>query len=253
MKLKKWLVFLMVLAFSLTHVYAFDDEDEDEQEEAIKKSAKRATVTTVKKAAKEAPESSGGFKLGFYGTLVGGNTLSELIALTSEGGEDGFDINNAKVGQIGALFDIGNGLEISLGIGITRASVSVTVDYNGTSTTSDGSLMLYELVPGISYQLGKNNFIKYGAGLDISLSSWSITQDAGGTSVTYEPSGMTFAFTPNFYVKAEVVKDFYVHLKTGLVIALPPTEEDGDENYSVSTSTTIIGTKTEIGVSYYIF
>lgn len=246
MKLKKWLILLIALGLAFTQAHAYDDDDEEEE---IVKPVKKAAAP-AKKAAKDASE-SGSFKLGFYGSLVGGvNMLSAGISTgDSEDDEEIPDFSIASPNKVGVLFNLGNGLEINFGIGILRYSQTVEMEIGKSTQTSEGSLMVYEIVIGAAYQLGKTNFISYGTGLDISLSSWSMTFTEEGESVTVEPEGMTMIFTPNFYVKAEIVKDFYVDLKAGLTIAIPPSVE----RTGYSQSSMLIGTKTEVGVSYYIF
>jgi hypothetical protein len=226
--MKKLLYLLLVLSFATTTAFAQDDDEDDDEMAAPKKTAKAA------KSAKKAKDDGegGGMKLGFYGSIAGGVTL--------------MDVEGYPVSSLGLLFNLGNGLEIGLGIGYANASVTITPT-EGQST--DRSFMTYEIIPSISYQFGKAEAISFGAGLDIHLSSWSETAPGpDGNNLTTEPLGMTMAFFPNFNIRAELAKNFQVGLKAGLMVVMPPEEKD---DWS-STKTTAMGTRTEVGFNYYI-
>lgn len=243
----------------------FDDYNSGEEEAPKKWAPEPASepAPVVKKAAVKSSESSSedGFKLGFYGTIAGtpGIAISagEIGKLASEDlGVDGPPVQ-LGISYLGLLFNLGGGIEIGLGLGLSRLSVAIESQSVGAPTLKqDVSVMLYELIPSVSYQLGKIDFISYGAGLDAHLSTWSYThpKDDGTTGTqTDEPNSMDMGFFPNFYIKAEIIKNFQIGLKTGLFMIMP-----GDAIWEIpgalkiTASTMLISTKTEVGVSFYL-
>lgn len=163
----------------------------------------------------------GGFKVGFYGSIAGGGT-----------------------GEIGPLLDIGNNLELGLGIGITKSSQTRETTNNPKEEVTDFE---WRIIPSVSFEIGKKDIISYGAGLSIRLSSSSRDRTTGGETVTTE-GNMNMAFFPNFFLKAEAVKNFVVGLKTGLFIDMPGDEENG----STTISRSYINTRTEVFVAFYL-
>jgi hypothetical protein len=199
-----------------------------------------------------AQESEDGFKLGFYGSLTGGN--AGLAGLFEEAG-DGSNIGT--VGSVGMLFNLGNGLELGIGIGIGSASYTFESSDGDRTDTYERGFFLWEIIPSVSYEFGKKEFVGYGAGLNIHLASYSMDETAGGETVTTKPKNMDMAFFPNFFIKAEVVKNFVVGLKTGFMISMPGDVEDVDEDYYGNKTTetvkrSFIDTKTEVFVSFYL-
>jgi hypothetical protein len=174
-------------------------------------------------------DSKGGFEVGFYGSL--GNAT----------------------GQIGTLFSLGNGLEIGLGLGI--GSSSETIETKGTiSNKEESSDFSWKVIPSVSYQFGKKEFVGYGAGLDIGLSSWSKTRPVpgGNGTETTKPKNIDMAFFPNFFIKAEVVKNFYIGLKTGVGIGMPGDDEVSAGGTTTTTSYLSWNTATEVFVAFYL-
>jgi len=199
-----------------------------------------------------ADENEGGFKVGFYGSLASGGGSSIFGSLA---GGNGVISAVGGTNAIGALFNLGNGLELGFGLGISN----ISVETSGGPTTQEVSFLQWEIIPSASYQLGKKDFVSYGAGLSVHLASYSMDQTSSGTTVTTKPKNMDMGFFPNFYIKADVVKNFCVGLKTGFMINMPgDDEQDGPPNTTtgaattITTSTSIIDTKTEIFVSFYL-
>jgi hypothetical protein len=195
-----------------------------------------------------------GFRLGLYGTLAGGNDgLAGLL------GEEGIGIVGTA-GSIGVLFNIGNGLEFGLGLGISSVSRTTESTYDGETETAEYGVFLWEIIPSVSYEFGKKDFISYGAGLNFHLASYSIDRTYDNETVTTKPKNMDMAFFPNFFIKADVVKNFAVGLKTGLMINMPGDEEDeeseyypgiGNITYKTTTKISIIDTRTEVFAAFY--
>jgi len=182
--------------------------------------------------------SGGGFRLGLYGALPSGSG----VAFT-EGS------------SIGLLFDLGNNLEIGLGIAYNNySSKSETEIPNMPTQTREENGSSWEIIPSVSYTLSKGDVVSYGAGLNIYLSSWSSERKQTGTdTITDEPDGMDMAFFPNFFIKAEPVKNFAVGLKAGLVYAMPGKEVDDSNNPIVTTRTSsAIGLGTELFLAFYL-
>ena len=176
-----------------------------------------------------AQEGGGGFRMGFQGGFGGDN------------------------GSIGLLFNLGNGLELGLGVSISSKSREVTTESSGPSTTDENSAFVWAIAPSVSYEIGKKDLISYGAGLDVAIASWSRTQTSGGTSVTIKPDGITMGFLPNFYIQVEPVKNFVVGLKTGIMILMPGKEvDDQSPAYKETTTKTDIDTATQLFVSFYL-
>jgi hypothetical protein len=197
----------------------------------------------------EPPLENREFRFGFYGALSSGG-----------GGIANFDDEPISfigvAGSMGMLFDIGNGLELGLGIGISRFSETEEIKYDGNrkDETREFSMSVWELIPSMSYAFVKKDIISYGAGLNLHFASWSETTSVDGKTVTTEPPSMSVALFPNFFIKAEVVKNFAVGLKTGFMINMPGEEID-ENDYSNSTETkkcSIIDIKTELFVSFYL-
>jgi len=176
--------------------------------------------------------SGGGFRIGFYGSLPAGN-----MAIL----EDGRDVRT-----VGALFDIGNGLEFGLGIGFYNYSHEVKITASGD--TQKNSRSAYEIIPSASYAFSRGDVISWGAGLDVHMGSYSQTNNNGGTSTTTEPDGVDLAFVPNFFVKAEVAKNLVLGLKAGFGIELPSDQQPAGQEVS----TTIIGLGTELFLAFYL-
>jgi len=189
-----------------------------------------------------ADESEGGFKLGFYGTLAGGNAaLASYVEATV-----------GTTGAVGVLFNLGSGLEFGLGLGLGSLSVTTTETDGNSSRESERSMFVWEIIPSASYEIGKKDFIRYGAGLNIHLASYSLDETVSGTTTTTKPKNMDMAFFPNFYIKGEVVKNFFIGLKTGLMINMPGDGEEETYGGKRTTETSIIDTKTEVFVNFYL-
>jgi hypothetical protein len=216
--------FAFVLALGLLATQAFADESSD--------------------------ASSGGFKLGFYGSIanIGLNGPSDFSFVSDIEDLDNLSMSETPMGYIGILFDLGMGLELGLGFGLARISMAMEFDYPGMSDRELNGIA-YEFVPSISYQIGKTDLISYSAGLDFHLSSWSMTVKEGNRSTTIEPESFGMGLFPNFQLKAEIVKNFQVWLKTGLMIVMP---SDIAEEDFYTISTTLMGTRTSVGVSFYL-
>jgi len=185
-------------------------------------------------------ESSGGLKLGFYGALPDGN----LAAI----GQDG-------MGSVGALLNLGNGLEVGLGLGYLSTSYTrETESSNQPKQTREVNSSAWELIPSVSYTIRKWSGPDWGAGLDIHLASWSSeTKNTGANTEKEEPDGIDLAFYPNFFIKAEVVKNFNVGLKAGLAIYLPGEDkDDSNPNSIVTTNQSAITLRTELFFAFYL-
>jgi len=175
-----------------------------------------------------ADEDKGGFKLGFQGGFGGDN------------------------GAIGLLFNLGNGLELGLGIAIYSNSVETTTESTGPSQTSEDKYFSWAIGPSVSYQLGKKDLVSFGAGLDTEFRSWSASSKDAGVSLTIEPAGIDMAFLPNFYIQVEPVKNFAIGLKTGFKIDLPGNKVDEGANTKTTEKESTITTSTELFVSFYL-
>jgi hypothetical protein len=136
---------------------------------------------------------------------------------------------------------------------VAKYSATEEISAPGVSNKTESSAMVWEMIPGISYEIGKGDLIRYGAGLDIHLSSWSSDYTAAGTTVTTEPANMDMAFFPNFYVSAEVVKNFNIGLRTGIMVYMPGDEEEEEYGVKQTTKTSAILTRTELFASFYLF
>jgi hypothetical protein len=250
---RKLLLLLLALGFLTTQVWAYDDDDDEEEEEDVKKTSKE--VSKPKKAAVKKTKSKeaegGGLKIGFYGSLATSGTGN--IGQIEQAATDEFFllINAMPMGHVGALFNLGNDLELGLGFGFNRMSSTEKTSAPNYSREEENVITMWEIVPSAYYQLGKGDFVSYGAGLDLHLASWSITVKDDDDSETVKPDGVNIALFPNFQLKAEIVKDFQVWLKTGLMIVKPATQEDG-EAIKYTSSGMIISAKTAIGVSFYL-
>jgi hypothetical protein len=249
---KKLLLFLLALGLLTTQVWADDDDDgfdEDDAKETVKELSKPKKAA-VKKA--KSKESDGGLKIGFYGSIAtsGGSEFKVQLQdeLQSMGQVMRVDMDpgfTPSMERVGVLFDLGNGFELGLGIGFNR--FSMTIEMGGNE--AEVSALIYELVPSVSYQLGKKEFISYDAGLDFHLASWSITTKIGDESETDEPDGMNIALFPYFQLRAEIVKDFQFWLKAGLMVEMPSKKEP-EEGLTISNN--FMSAKTAIGVSFYL-
>jgi hypothetical protein len=185
-----------------------------------------------------------GFKFGFYGSI---NPLS--IAYSSSPNIGG------GIGSIGLLFNFGIGLEIGLGLGYRSTSYEIKADgetINGNNTNA------WEIIPSISYQINKKNAISYGIDLDVHLSSWSVkNKQQFGPSDTDKAEGMDMAFFPNFFLFVEVVKNFHIGLKTGVLINLPAAYKE-KRNDPLNTPNNMLRrrssktTNTQIVFSWYL-
>jgi len=176
-----------------------------------------------------ADEDKGGFKLGFQGEI---------------GWSD----------KIGLLFNLGNGLELGLGIGISSHSQEITREIpQNPNETGELSNFSWAIAPSVAYQLGKKDLISYGAGLDIEIASWSQSMTSSGTTLTIKPDGIDMGFIPNFYIKVEPVKNFVIGLKTGIGIFIPgKTVDDQLPSHKDTTTETNIDTATSLFVSFYL-
>lgn len=175
--------------------------------------------------------SSEGFRLGFYGSLPDGG-----MNVFTEGG------------TVGVLFDLGNRVELGLGIGLISDSRTTETNIGNTTNKTENGASGWEIIPSGSYTLSKGDIISYGAGLNIYFASSSTTQTANGTTTTVKPDGIDLAFLPNFFVKAEVTKNFAIGIRPGFLIAIPGKIENGQ----TTTSRTIIGLGTELFLALYI-
>ena len=247
---KKLLIMLMLMGFASTSVYADDDDYYDEEDEEVAK--------PKPKAAKKASETSdasddGSMKVGFYGSIANKGLLGPL-----EGEIESATVPIGAASRIGLLLNLGSDLELGLGFGLFKFSATITTKTPSRSEEETISMTMYEIVPSLSYQLGKTGFVGYGLGLDVHLASWSASapgedDDGEPITVTREPDGMDIAFYPNFILRAEIVKNFQIWLKTGLFIYMPPEDKDDyGDGYSSTTSGSIMSTKTEIGFSFFL-
>jgi len=234
---KKLLIMLTLMGFASTSVYADDDDYYDDDEEVAK----------PKKAAKKTKEASegGSMKLGFYGSIADKSGVLGLL----EGDKRGSTIVPiGATSRIGLLLNLGSDLEFGLGFGLFKGSLT----REDANSSPEVAMTVYEIVPSVSYRLGKIDFISYGAGLDINLASSSRSETRGGQTITDEPDGMDLAFYPNFFIRAEIVKNFQIWLKTGLFIYLLPEDKEGEGNSATTDSGSVISTKTEIGFSFFL-
>jgi len=243
---KKLLIMLMLMGFASTSVYADDDDYYDEDDEEVAKPKPKAAA----KRASEPSEASddGSTKLGFYGSIAG----ASFDFLQEMGSELDVEPIIGTTSRIGLLLNLGSDLELGLGIGFLRFSSTVTQSSPNGSTEGTVAATMYEIVPSISYQLGKAGFVGYGLGVDVYLASWSVNISSGGESVTEEPDGMDLAFYPNFILRAEIVKNFQIWLKAGLFIYMLPENKDEDYGYTTTISSSVMSTKTEIGFSFFL-
>jgi len=169
-----------------------------------------------------------GLRLGFYGALPANpNTIGRTD------------------GAVGALLDLGNNLELGLGLGY-RSYSETTETAAGDGETTESA---WELIPGISYAIRKGDVASWGAGLNIHLASWSREEKpVAGNKTTTEPDNVDLAFFPNFFMKAEVAKRFFTGLKTGIFIDLPGE----DEHDNAKTNRHTINLRTELFFAFFL-
>jgi len=168
-----------------------------------------------------ADESKGNLRLGFQATVVGLN-------------------------GVGLLLDLGNNLELGLGLGFHNWSSSDKTTASGSEIKrSENS---WEIVPSVQYAFRRGDILSVGAGLDVGLGSSSDSETVGGQTTTHESDGIDMDFFPNFFIKAEPFKRFVIGLKTGININVPATQcGDGHE-----CSETGIDLRTDVYVAFYL-
>jgi hypothetical protein len=198
-------------------------------------------------------QEGGGLKAGFYGSIASSG-VSNLSGISAEVLAGALPVV-LPTGQLGLLVNLGS-LEISLGFGYNSFSTTdETVTPNNPTTKEETSVSVWEVIPGISYTIRQLQSIPigYGVGVDVHLGSYSMDVTSSGKTTTIKPESINMAFFPNFKIQSEIVKNFKIGLKTGLMIVLPADEKDESSLPSVTTtSKTLMGTRTEVGFSFYL-
>jgi len=184
---------------------------------------------------------SRGFRFGFYGALP--TDRPGILGLAGNSGNSAIGL----AGSIGALFDLGNAWEFGLGIAIGHLG-SETKSNNNYST--ENGVTVWEIIPSASYAFSRGDILSWGAGLNLHFASYSISTTASGTTTTDEPKNMDIAFFPNFFVKAEPVKNFALGLKTGIMVDMLGEQEPAP---GATQNTTLIDFKTELFLAFYPF
>jgi len=204
------------------------------RKQLFKIAAVAALMLTLTSNAFADESSSGGLRIGFYGALPNGNMNAF-----------------AGGGSVGVLVDLGNNLELGLGLAYYNSSTERKTEANNTTTTTENGNSSWEIIPNVSYVIRKGDIIGWGAGLNFHLSSNKQTaKDANGTSTTTEPDGMDMRIFPNFFIKAEVAKNFVVGLKPGIIINMPG--EVKSNNGQTTESTTQFALRTELFLAFYL-
>ncbi|GHV11838.1 hypothetical protein AGMMS49938_03260 [Fibrobacterales bacterium] len=188
--MNKWLSILLMLGFATTNfIWAQDDYEDEEYEEEAPVVKKKPKKKEVKESAPAGP-SRIGLSVGFNG----GDPI------------------------VGGVYDLGSGIEISLGLGFDRKA------YTPDEGDAPDAVQTITIVPGISYALGKG-LLDYGIGLRLGITS----KDAG-TDIT--------AF-PNFYTNAEITKNVSIGLSAGINVANIKQEGGANLNINFQTAGTI--------------
>jgi hypothetical protein len=180
------------------------------------------------------------FKFGFYGVIF----KSSAFHLSQKDKRNYYSYIG-DLGTLGFLCRLSSGLEISLGLGFGRTSEYIDgEERDGTEIHIEA----YELIPGVSYELGKGDFVSYGVGFNFHIGSNSVNNITSDSEAYTEPKGWDMAFFPNIYAKAELVKDFAIGLKAGYIVIMPG-DKIGDR---ISAKSSLKDIRTEASIAFYL-
>ncbi|MDR0515808.1 MAG: hypothetical protein LBH25_02045 [Fibromonadaceae bacterium] len=197
--MKKWFCFLLAFGFMSAPVWAQDDEYEDDEyeEEAPKKGAKKADAAKKAKSAV-----AGSSRMGFAVEFIGNQ-------------------------DIGFVYDMGSGMEIFVGLGLSRTSFA---EVNGA--TADPVQEITGIL-GISYSLGKG-LLDYGLGANaVIVNKGDAGNDMGG-----------FVF---FYTKADLLQNVSLKLSAGANVEMPALPDP----VPVGSKSMQIDLGTSVGLIFY--
>jgi hypothetical protein len=213
--LKKWLCFLLAFGLMNTQVWAQDDDDDDEEYEEAPKAKKAAPKKAAKKSSESGP-SRFGLQVSFSGNL-----------------------NTVDIGSVGFVYDLGNGMELGLGLGVYREQRTMSEIPEGAEQPE--AVQSISITPSFSYDLGKG-LLDYGIGVDVAV----VMEPKGGRR---PDGGNSFYGFPNFYAKAELVKNVLLKVSAGVIVGMEaevPSSGEGaydgykDMTIQLSTSGTVI-------------